>query len=96
MTIPHIASTTLIVAYDISDNRKRRNLFNHLAGYGVPLQESLFYCQLTSTKQKQQLSRELKELPLDPNDRLHCFPIDPDQAVMFSPSPINILHWVAE
>jgi len=89
-------ASALLVAYDISDNRKRRNLFNHLSGYGMPLQESLFYCQLSSVKQRRKLSRELNELPLEANDRLHCFLVDTDQAALLSPSPLTTQQWVAE
>lgn len=89
-------ASALLVAYDISDNRKRRLLYKHLAGYGLPLQESLFYCQLGSAGQRRKLSRELLELPLAGNDRLHCFLVDTVQSAQLSPSPLTTLQWVAE
>lgn len=95
MSLTQTHVSPLLVAYDISDNRKRRNLFNHLRGYGTPLQESLFYCELSASK-RQQLNRELKKLPLDGDDRLHCFLVNPELTATLSPSPLNTLQWVAE
>jgi CRISPR-associated endonuclease Cas2 len=85
----------LLVAYDISDNRKRRNLFKYLSGYGQPLQESLFYCPLDADRRRR-LSRELQDVPLDGDEKLHCFLIDPQQAGVLSPSPLADLQWIAE
>jgi len=90
------ASPALVVAYDISDNRKRRLLFKHLSGYGTPLQESVFYCPVTGAAQRQQLSRELKQLALTENERLHCFLVYAEQTALLSPSPIEPLTWIAE
>lgn len=36
----------LLIAYDIGDDRRRRNLFNLLRAYGEPLQQSVFLCWL--------------------------------------------------
>ena len=36
----------LVVAYDIADDRRRAKLHTLLLGYGVPVQESLFECEL--------------------------------------------------
>ncbi len=90
------ASPALVVAYDISDNRKRRLLFKHLSAYGTPLQESVFYCPVTGAAQRQQLSRELKEVPLAENERVHCFLVHAGQTALLSPSPIDPLCWIAE
>jgi CRISPR-associated protein Cas2 len=37
-----------VVAYDISDNRRRTRLFKTLKRYGVAVQESVFECHLTA------------------------------------------------
>lgn len=92
MTTPH--APALLVAYDISDNRKRRKLFRHLSGYGLPLQESLFVCRIDA-KKRRQLGRELSDLPLDAGEKLHCFLIDADQAEALSPSPLAAVQWIA-
>lgn len=36
-----------VVAYDISDNRRRNRLFKTLKRYGTSVQESVFECHLT-------------------------------------------------
>jgi CRISPR-associated protein Cas2 len=36
-----------LVAYDISDDKRRTRIFNKLKGYGEALQYSLFRCALT-------------------------------------------------
>ncbi len=45
----------LVVAYDVADDRRRVRLHTLLLGYGTPVQESLFECELTA-----RLARELK------------------------------------
>jgi CRISPR-associated protein Cas2 len=36
----------LIVVYDISDDKRRIKLFKSLEGYGIPVQFSVFECEL--------------------------------------------------
>jgi CRISPR-associated protein Cas2 len=36
-----------VVAYDISDDRRRLRVFKTLKRYGTPVQESVFECHLT-------------------------------------------------
>lgn len=38
--------TQIVVAYDISNDRRRARLHTLLLGYGEPVQESLFECDL--------------------------------------------------
>lgn len=38
------ATLPVLVAYDISDHRRRRRLYRLLSGFGEPLQESVFLC----------------------------------------------------
>ncbi len=37
----------LIVVYDISDDKRRIKLFKSLEGYGIPVQFSVFECELS-------------------------------------------------
>ncbi|MGH9852050.1 MAG: CRISPR-associated endonuclease Cas2 [Blastocatellia bacterium] len=37
-----------VIAYDISDDRRRTRLFKALKHYGTPVQESIFECHLTA------------------------------------------------
>ncbi len=46
----------LVVAYDVSDDRRRARLYELLLGYGTPVQRSVFECELTA-EQAQKLRR---------------------------------------
>ncbi|MER3447206.1 MAG: CRISPR-associated endonuclease Cas2 [Candidatus Dadabacteria bacterium] len=37
----------IILVYDIADDRKRTKLFKILEGYGIPVQFSVFECELS-------------------------------------------------
>jgi CRISPR-associated protein Cas2 len=52
---------TMIVAYDISDNKRLRQIFIKLRGYGNPLQHSVFICVL-SPKEKALMISELDKI----------------------------------
>lgn len=45
-----------IVAYDISDNRRRTRLFKFMKGYGVHTQFSVFECDLTEAQYTKMLA----------------------------------------
>lgn len=85
---------TLVISYDISQPKKRRQLHRHLKGYGYPIQESVFLCELNPF-QRLKLTEELKQIPLENEEKLHCFPIDREQACLLSPSPLTTNPWVA-
>lgn len=40
----------VVVAYDISNNRRRARLHELLLGYGSPVQKSVFECDLTAAQ----------------------------------------------
>lgn len=54
-----------VIAYDISDNRRRNRLFKTLKRYGTSVQESVFECHLTP-EQFVNLRRDV-ELVIKPN-----------------------------
>ena len=83
-----------VVAYDIGDNRQRQKMFKLLRGYGTALQESLFLCRLTHTKQAA-LSRELQAFTLEASDRLHGFRIGHDGVVLIH-GKTNEPNWIEE
>ncbi len=43
---PEPETVCLVIAYDISDDRRRARMHALLLGYGVPVQESVFECVL--------------------------------------------------
>jgi CRISPR-associated protein Cas2 len=50
-----------VIAYDISDDRRRTKLFKSLKRYGTPVQESVFECHLTPG-QFAQMRQEVERL----------------------------------
>lgn len=61
--------TTCLVAYDVANNKTRRNLYRLLCAYGEPLQKSVFRCTLDHTN-RQRLDCELAQVSLGPMDHL--------------------------
>ncbi len=49
----------VVIIYDISDNKRRRNVVKCLKGYGIRVQESAFECILDKIK-FEKLAREVK------------------------------------
>lgn len=58
-----------IVAYDISDAKRLREVFRTMRGYGDPLQYSVFHCEL-SQKERVLLITALEELINHTEDRV--------------------------
>ena len=54
-----------VIAYDISDDRRRTRLFKTLKQFGTPVQESVFECHLTSSQFSQM--RLLVEQLIEPH-----------------------------
>mgnify|MGYP000246900574 CR=1 FL=1 len=65
--------TLLLVAYDVSDNRRRARLHALLSGYGQPVQESVFECELDDARRRS-LQRALKRT-VRPGDRVRLYPL---------------------
>lgn len=63
-----------VIAYDVSDDRRRRRLAGVLEGFGERVQESVFECWLDGARLRRLLER-LESL-IDPEcDRLRCYPM---------------------
>jgi CRISPR-associated protein Cas2 len=61
-----------MVSYDIGDNRSRRLAFKMLEGYGDPIEESVFECELSEAEFKK-VAQGLEKL-IDPEeDTCHLF-----------------------
>lgn len=63
----------VVVAYDIPHDRRRARIHALLLGYGEPIQESLFECELTEPRLRA-LRAALKRL-LRPVDKVRMYPI---------------------
>ena len=62
-----------MIAYDISDNRKRRNVCNLLLDHGQRVQYSVFECRLKK-KQQQRLRQSLSQI-IAPQDSIRWYPL---------------------
>lgn len=63
-----------VVIYDISDDRRRRRVFNLLEGYGRRVQFSAFECVLNDRKFEELRKRLAKVVRMD-EDSVRFYPI---------------------
>lgn len=63
----------IVVAYDIADDRRRTRLHTLLLGYGEPVQESLFECELDDAGLRR-LRAALRRM-LRPADNVRIYPL---------------------
>lgn len=70
----HSIAMPYLVAYDIGNNKRLRNVHKHLKNIGIPMQYSLFYCRLTH-QQHQQLLDQLDEMIVDSQDDIRIYPM---------------------
>jgi CRISPR-associated protein Cas2 len=63
-----------VVAYDISDNRRRTRLFKLMKGYGVHTQFSVFECDLTDIQYARMLVG-ISELVLPDEDNIKVYQV---------------------
>lgn len=73
---PSIGVQTWVIAYDVSDDRRRARLAKILEGSGSRIQYSLFECRLD--QRRLQALRERLRREIDPDcDSLRCYPLCP-------------------
>ncbi len=70
--------TVYLVAYDISDDKRRTKLFNKLKGYGESLQFSLFRCILTMN-QRLKMRAEVWNIINQGEDRVLLVDLGPEE-----------------
>jgi len=66
-----------LVAYDISDDKRRTRVYNKLKGYGEAVQFSIFRCRLTP-RERLLLREEMWGLIDHSKDRLMLVDLGPD------------------
>lgn len=89
----------MLVAYDVTDDKRRSRLHAKLKGYGEALQYSLFRCSLTPSE-RVRLRGEAWELIDHATDRVVLVDLGPDEgrgqaAVEFWGKPLDdpaVLH----
>jgi len=80
-----------LVIYDISDDKRRRRVFNLLEGYGRRVQFSAFECVLTDRKFEELRTRLVKVVKMDV-DSVRFYPISKHtlgQVVIWGEPPLT-------
>lgn len=67
-----------LIAYDVSDDKRRTKIFKKLKGYGESLQYSLFRCALTPGE-RLRLRSEIWDLIDHATDRMLLIDLGPDE-----------------
>lgn len=67
-----------LIAYDVTDDKRRTRLHKMLKGYGEALQYSLFQCRLTPSE-RSKLRTDLWELIDHSTDRLLLIDLGPEE-----------------
>lgn len=80
-----------LVAYDITDQRRRTRLHKLLGGFGEAVQKSVFVCPLDA-RRKARLEALLQREPLAREDRLDWFRIEDAQSLGASATLASALH----
>lgn len=83
----------LVIAYDISDTKRRNKVGELLEGYGVRVNRSVFECVLKNTAIQSRLERELSAL-LEPDDSLRIYrlcskDVEASKALTDEPDPFE-------
>ncbi|GIW04717.1 MAG: CRISPR-associated endoribonuclease Cas2 1 [Thermomicrobiales bacterium] len=73
---PEPETVFLVVAYDISDDRRRARMHALLLGYGIPVQESVFECELRPA-QLTRLKARVRRLARPGTDRIAFYTLCP-------------------
>jgi CRISPR-associated endonuclease Cas2 len=75
-TIRRHAAIPLLVAYDISDNRRRNQLHRLLRGFGEPVQKSVFVCWVDEARRRrlETLLDDFGRAPHKGDERIDCVP----------------------
>jgi len=64
-----------IIAYDISDNKRRKKVSDILEGYGTRVNYSVFEIQLSTKAQKKSIEKELLKILNPSKDSLRFYHI---------------------
>jgi len=63
-----------LVAYDVSDNKRRRKLFKLLKGYGYNIQKSVFEVPINDKNMINKLKVEIEKIINKDKDVVYIFP----------------------
>lgn len=65
-----------VVTYDVCDDKRLRQVFRTMLGYGDHMQYSVFRCEL-SDRERAELVAKLKEIIKHDEDQVLFFPLGP-------------------
>ncbi len=85
----------ILVAYDISDNRRRTRLYRLLRGFGEPIQKSVFLCWLDPARRRKLngLLEKFTHIPHKGQERIDCIPA---RAADLLGMPVPPSIWIVE
>ncbi len=63
-----------LIAYDVSDDKRRRKLFKLLKGYGYNIQKSVFEVPVNDQKIIKKLKDEIEKIVEKEHDLVYIFP----------------------
>lgn len=71
---PSAGPVAVIVAYDITENRRRTRLHRLLRGFGEPLQKSVFLCWVDAARQRRLkgVLDDFSRAPHQGRERIDC------------------------
>ena len=72
-----------VVCYDISDDRRRRQVIKLLRSYGYRVQESVFHCLLRNPADVEILLKNLRQVINEGQDLCHMYRLAPIAAERF-------------
>ena len=64
----------VVICYDVEDDRRRAKLHKHLESYGVPVQKSVFECDLDQGRLARLLEGAVRLINRR-TDSLRCYPL---------------------
>ena len=72
--MPDAHPVQLLVAYDISDGRRRNRLHRLLRGFGEPLQKSVFVCCVDGVRRRrlEAVLEQFRKSPHQGSERIDC------------------------
>ena len=68
-----------VVCYDISDDRRRRQVIKLLRSYGYRVQESVFHCLLKTPADVELLLKNLRQIINEGQDLCHMYRLAPER-----------------
>ncbi len=91
------SATPLIVAYDISEDRRRNRLHRLLRGFGEPVQKSMFMCWVDAARHRRllHLIEDFSHAAHKGQERIDCIPVRSNGMAVNASTP-DSTGWIVE